>query len=158
MRGFNRVWPRKIWHDLAALAMLCAAPAAAQPTASPPPIIAPIVGADNDAHGCIGSAGYTWSAVRKSCLRLFEAGIRLNPRRKPTGVMLSAFVVFASDDDDRLAEVFLPGRPAALLLHHVRGSGAGKWRGAGYVLSQWKGMYMLDTARGRPLYAGSTGQ
>jgi hypothetical protein len=32
----------------------------------------PMVGGDRDAHGCIGSAGYTWCAVKNKCLRPFE--------------------------------------------------------------------------------------
>jgi|GEM_PF-2030635 len=31
-----------------------------------------IVGSDRDAHGCIGSAGYTWCAVKNKCLRGWE--------------------------------------------------------------------------------------
>lgn len=29
-------------------------------------------GSDRDEHGCIGSAGYKWCAVKNKCLRLFE--------------------------------------------------------------------------------------
>ena len=29
-----------------------------------------LVGNDKDDHGCIASAGYTWSEVRKDCIRL----------------------------------------------------------------------------------------
>jgi hypothetical protein len=32
----------------------------------------PIVGGDRDAHGCIGSAGYSWCAVKNKCLRVWE--------------------------------------------------------------------------------------
>ncbi len=32
----------------------------------------PIVGGDRDAHGCIGSAGYTWCATKNKCLRTWE--------------------------------------------------------------------------------------
>jgi len=32
----------------------------------------PMVGNDKDAHGCIGSAGYTWCAVKNKCLRVWE--------------------------------------------------------------------------------------
>ena len=28
----------------------------------------PMVGGDRDEHGCIGSAGYTWSALRGECI------------------------------------------------------------------------------------------
>ena len=32
----------------------------------------PLVGADRDAHGCIGSAGYVWSEVYGKCIRPWE--------------------------------------------------------------------------------------
>ena len=32
----------------------------------------PLVGGDKDAHGCIGSAGYTWCASSKKCIRSWE--------------------------------------------------------------------------------------
>ncbi len=131
-----------------ALAALPAIAAAA--TAQTPPV----VGADRDPHGCIGSAGYTWSQVRHKCLRLFEDGIRLNPVRKGAAI-ISAFVLFASDDDTKVAELFLPGQHGSILLRAVPGNGAGLWRNRAYKLSQWKGMYMLDTVRGRALYQGS---
>lgn len=31
-----------------------------------------IVGNDRDKHGCIGSAGYTWSVLKRECVRSFE--------------------------------------------------------------------------------------
>lgn len=33
-----------------------------------------LVGADRDAHGCIGSAGYVWSYMRKDCVRPWVSG------------------------------------------------------------------------------------
>lgn len=32
----------------------------------------PIVGGDKDAHGCIGSAGYTWCEIKQKCVRVWE--------------------------------------------------------------------------------------
>jgi len=32
----------------------------------------PIVGGDRDAHGCIGSAGYSWCEAKQKCLRTWE--------------------------------------------------------------------------------------
>jgi hypothetical protein len=32
----------------------------------------PLVGGDRDAHGCIGSAGYSWCAAKNKCLRVWE--------------------------------------------------------------------------------------
>ncbi|MCQ2410146.1 MAG: hypothetical protein MJ053_01035 [Elusimicrobiaceae bacterium] len=34
----------------------------------------PLVGADRDAHGCIGSAGYVWSEPLQQCVRPWEVG------------------------------------------------------------------------------------
>lgn len=31
-----------------------------------------LIGNDKDEHGCIGSAGYTWCAVKNKCLRIWE--------------------------------------------------------------------------------------
>lgn len=32
----------------------------------------PVVGGDRDAHGCIGSAGYSWCAREAACVRPWE--------------------------------------------------------------------------------------
>lgn len=37
-----------------------------------------VVGSDKDEHGCIASAGYTWSEVQKDCIHLWEKGVRMN--------------------------------------------------------------------------------
>jgi hypothetical protein len=34
----------------------------------------PMPGSDRDAHGCIPSAGYTWSAPKQACVRAWENG------------------------------------------------------------------------------------
>ena len=39
---------------------------------TPKPTITQTVGADQDAHGCIGSAGYTWCEPKNKCLRVWE--------------------------------------------------------------------------------------
>lgn len=39
----------------------------------------PIVGGDRDAYGCIGSAGYTWCAVKNKCLRVWEEKCEVVP-------------------------------------------------------------------------------
>lgn len=36
-----------------------------------------MVGNDKDEHGCLPSAGYTWSEVQKDCIRLWEKGVRM---------------------------------------------------------------------------------
>lgn len=66
-------------------------------------IAPPKPGGDRDAHGCIPSAGYTWSAVKNKCIRIFEDGTRLNSFR---GDEKSAYVVF--DDSGKKAEAYIP--------------------------------------------------
>lgn len=39
----------------------------------------PIVGGDRDVYGCIGSAGYTWSATENKCVRPWEKK-KMSPR------------------------------------------------------------------------------
>lgn len=65
----------------------------------------PLLGGDRDKHGCIPSAGYSWSEVRKDCIRIFEDGTRLN-NILDKNATVSAFVVFSPDQS--VAELFLP--------------------------------------------------
>ena len=66
-----------------------------------------VVGADQDDHGCIASAGQTWSALKNDCIQVFNEGFRLNPvAPQKDAAVISAFVVL-SDDETKL-ELFLP--------------------------------------------------
>ncbi len=65
----------------------------------------PKVGVTNDNHGCNAAAGFTWSEVKKDCIRLFESGVRMNPVNDPEAAT-SAFIVFSADSAQ--VEVFLP--------------------------------------------------
>lgn len=53
-----------------------------------------MVGNDKDEHGCIGSAGYVWSEVRKDCIRLFENGVAVKSVDNADEV---AYVVLSQD-------------------------------------------------------------
>lgn len=53
-----------------------------------------VVGGDKDKHGCIASAGYTWSEVQKDCIRLWEKGVRMNAVDDAEKVL---FLVFSPD-------------------------------------------------------------
>lgn len=57
-----------------------------------------LVGADRDEHGCIGSAGYTWSYALHDCVRTWEVGERFD------GPSKSIYLVYS--DDSLFAEVF----------------------------------------------------
>lgn len=71
------------------------------------------VGSDRDGHGCIGSAGYTWSEVRQECIRPFEAGVRMLSATDPEAT-LCAYLVFSADSAQ--AELFLPDRETTEVL------------------------------------------
>ncbi|WP_373551136.1 hypothetical protein [Haliscomenobacter sp.] len=114
----------------------------------------PTVGGDRDKHGCIGSAGYQWSELRGECLRLFEIGIRLDPKAKDLNQTTSAFIVFKSMDEDAKVELFLPGEKA-ILLPKIGKDDAGTWKNKKYVLKQWRGMYSLEAVKGKLLYEGA---
>ena len=73
---------------------------------------APAVGADRDAHGCIGSAGYTYSALKDKCVRLWEEGITLLPAETQDGAMMAAYAVL----QDNKGELYLPGRTTPIAL------------------------------------------
>ncbi len=114
----------------------------------------PTVGGDSDQHGCIGSAGYQWSALRGECIRLFEAGIRLDPKAKDLNQTTSAFIVFKSMNEDAKVELFLPGGKA-VILPKVGKDDAGTWKNKMYVLKQWRGMYSLENSSKKLLYQGA---
>lgn len=64
-----------------------------------------LTGNDRDCHGCIGSAGYSWSTLLQECIRPFEDGIRLSPVEEGS-VTYAAYLVF--NDDESMVEVFMP--------------------------------------------------
>ena len=50
-----------------------------------------LVGTDRDPRGCIRSAGYTWSNALHGCVRIWDAGVRLERERE------TIFVIFSKD-------------------------------------------------------------
>lgn len=82
-----------------------------------------VFGTEKDAKGCVTSAGYRWSAIRKECIRVFEEGYRLNTitELKGESISKSAFVIF--EDNGNMAELYLPdGSPSILLKREKEGS------------------------------------
>lgn len=80
------------------------------------------VGSDKDTHGCIPSAGYTWSKARKECIRLFEEGIRVE---SADSTHQTAFIVFSPDST--LAELFFPDQKESELLYKCAINGQYIW-------------------------------
>ena len=67
----------------------------------------PPVGSDRDAHGCIGSAGQSWSELLQECVQVFEVGTRLNPVEvNMNDAIISAFIV-AKEGDNSQVELFI---------------------------------------------------
>lgn len=132
------------------------AEAASDPPAAPPPT-GPKLGADRDAHGCIGSAGYAWSEIRKSCVRLFEVGLRLDPVPPPKGneATLSAFLVFAADDrapaKNDSVELFVPGTTGGALL--LRDKKATSYAKEGSAFKAKPGKLWTIEKDGKPAFA-----
>ena len=74
-----------------------------------------LVGADRDEHGCITSAGFSWSELQQTCVQLWEAGVRLNPIEvKGDDSVISAFVLFNKDESK--AEIVLPKKEGSVIL------------------------------------------
>ncbi|MDH5828118.1 hypothetical protein [Sphingobacterium faecium] len=76
-----------------------------------------IVGSDRDVHGCIASAGYTWSALKDSCIRPFEQ-IQLNIINNQDSYETAAFLLL--DEKKHAAEVFLKESPESIILKHTK--------------------------------------
>ena len=57
-----------------------------------------LVGGDRDDHGCIPSAGYTWSEALHQCVQIWEVGERFDAGQK------NIYLVF--DGDSTYAEIF----------------------------------------------------
>ena len=76
---------------------------------------ATLVGADRDEHGCITSAGFSWSELQQTCVQFWEAGVRLNPLEVKEGdAVISAFVLFNKDESK--AEIILPNKEGSVIL------------------------------------------
>ena len=77
-----------------------------------------LIGADVDRYGCKGSAGYTWSQLRRDCVRIFEEGITLLPMQvEESEAVYAAFVLYSEDKE--MVELFLPTEKESFLLQKV---------------------------------------
>jgi len=107
-----------------------------------------LVGRDKDTHGCIASAGYTWSEVRGACIRVWEEGKKLLPVQQKEGAVLAAYVI----TEKRAAEVFLPDNKKPIQMVLVYAEEASRWEakdGSGWELvedafGEWS-LYKKDT-------------
>ena len=105
-----------------------------------------IVGADEDNHGCKPSTGFTWSELKKECVRVFEVGTKLNPYPFDEKNTTVAYVIFEGDN----AELFLPNEKSSIML--VRKEEGMPFDNGDWSLIPWKG-YVLKKA-GEIIYTG----
>ena len=104
-----------------------------------------VVGIDKDENGCVTSAGYKWSILKKTCIRPFEDGIRLNPATeiKAGDPVISAFAVL--EEDGNKAELFLPNYKSSIIMER-------KLEGNPYIKDEWQ----LLTDKGFTLKKGDS--
>lgn len=95
----------------------------------------PKAGADKDAHGCIASAGYTYSQLKNECIRTFEQKIQL--KEIATKGNYTAAVLFNKDQSK--AEIFLKEEKTSVILNRTA---KGIWKNATYTLTQDKGFVL----------------
>jgi hypothetical protein len=93
----------------------------------------PKVGADKDAHGCIASAGYSYSKLKKDCIRVFEQKIQLT-EVAPTASYSSIAAVIFSDDKTSI-ELFLPKEKESVILKRTGKKGNYIWKNNVYAFT-----------------------
>jgi hypothetical protein len=94
--------------------------------------MAQMVGADKDKHGCRASAGYTYSVIKKECIRVFEQQIILNEVNPPDSSSSISAVIFSNDN--KKAELFVPGSKGGILLSRKGKEGSYVWKKNDYLL------------------------
>lgn len=105
-----------------------------------------VVGGDVDTHGCKPSASYTWSSLKKECVRLFEVGTKLAHAEDGKTYSTVSYVIFEGNQ----AELFLDTQKEPILLE--RKSEGDSWTKDDYQLIPWKG-YVLKK-NGKIIYTG----
>ncbi|PBI88562.1 hypothetical protein BSF41_26900 [Flavobacterium sp. ACN2] len=105
-----------------------------------------VVGGDSDSHGCKASAGYTWSTLKKECIRVFENSTKLNHAEDGKTYSTVSYVIF----DGNKAELFLDTQKESIILE--RKSEGDSWVNGDWQLIPWKG-YVLKKGE-KILYTG----
>ena len=100
----------------------------------------PKAGADKDAHDCIASAGYTYSQLKKECIRTFEQKIQL--KEIATKGNFTAAVLFNKDQSK--AEIFLKEEKRSVILQLAA---KGIWKNGNYTLTQNKGLTLSQNKK-----------
>ncbi|KMQ68851.1 hypothetical protein ACM39_06080 [Chryseobacterium sp. FH2] len=93
-------------------------------------VFAQKVGGDRDVHGCIGSAGYTYSQIKNDCVRVFEQKIKLNEVNSDKSYTSMTAVIFSKNM--KKAEIFIPDGNAKSIILDRQGKGK-IWKSGSYI-------------------------
>lgn len=109
-------------------------------------VFAQKVSGDRDVHGCIGSAGYTYSQIRNNCIRVFEQKIKLNEVGTDKSYTTATAVIFSKNMSR--AEIFIPDGNAKSIILNRKGKSkiwkSGSHIKESYVLAPYKkGHYQI---------------
>jgi len=88
------------------------------------------VGGDRDVHGCIGSAGYTYSQINNKCVRTFEQKIKLKDVSSDKSYTSMTAVIFSKDM--KRAEIFIPDGNAKSIILDRQGKGK-IWKSGSHI-------------------------
>lgn len=102
-------------------------------------------GSDRDEHGCIGSAGYTWSVLKNECIRVFEQDVQLTQKESKESYTSLAAVVFNADKSK--AEVFLANGNPDILEQTANKKGSMRWKKGNYELIEEGGFSLLENGK-----------
>lgn len=105
----------------------------------------PVLGGDRDVHGCIGSAGYTYSQLRNNCIQTFNQKIKLKEVNSDKSYTSMTAIIFSKDM--KKAEVFIPDGAAKSIILNKEGKGK-VWKSGShikdsYVLTPYKKSYQI---------------
>lgn len=105
----------------------------------------PVLGGDRDVHGCIGSAGYTYSQLKNNCIKTFNQKIKLKEVSTDKSYISGTAVIF--NKSMTKAEIFIPDGAAKSIILDKQGKEK-SWKSGThvkdtYVLTPYKKSYQI---------------
>ncbi|SEH30672.1 hypothetical protein [Chryseobacterium culicis] len=105
----------------------------------------PVLGGDRDVHGCIGSAGYTYSQLKNNCIKTFSQKIKLKEVSTDKSYTSTTAVIF--NKSMTKAEVFIPDGAAKSIILDRQGKEK-LWKSGAhvkdsYILTPYKKSYQI---------------
>lgn len=90
----------------------------------------PVLGGDRDVHGCIGSAGYTYSQIKNDCVKVFAQKIKLKEVNSDKSSTSMTAVIFSKDM--KRAEIFISNGNAKSIILEREGKSK-LWKSGSYI-------------------------